>query len=110
MKTYNRISLTLAGGALLAGWLFEQGDDSGAPKAKARFDIRASAAVSAALAKTAADSAGVLAMVDASGLSFRVTEARAFVDKIKLIGADDDSCGSDDGEDSVYLSKLGEGE
>lgn len=106
MKTFNRIPLTLAGGALLAGCLFQQEGDSESAMAKARLDIRASVTESAALAKTAADSAAGLTMVDAAGLTFHVTEARAFVDKIKLIGLRD-SCGSDDGKDSIPLSKLG---
>lgn len=83
------ITTTLAGAALLAGCIFNDGSETKA-QAKARFDIQAVSALGALAKMTGADSTS-LSMSDSSGLTFKVTEARAFIDKIKLVSGDD-SC------------------
>lgn len=81
------LTTTLAGAALLAGCIFNDGSESKA-QARARFDIQAVSALGALAKMTGSDSA-TLSMSDSSGLTFKVTEARAFIDKIKLKGEDD---------------------
>lgn len=114
------LTTTVAGAALLAGCIFNDGSETKA-QAKARFDIQAVSAVSALAKMTGADTT-VLSMTDSSGLTFKVTEARAFIDKIKLISGDDtcddvleleaaagDSGDTDDGPDTGD-GDCGEGE
>lgn len=95
----NKLSLmttTFAGAALLAGCIFNDGSETKA-QAKARFDIQAVSAPNALAKMTGADTT-VLSMTDSTGLTFTVTEARAFIGKIKLISGDD-TC-----EDKVELA------
>ena len=110
MKTLHSIPTTLAAAALVAGCVFNDADSEAG--AKVRFDVRATAA---ALAKTASPEPG-LVVSDSLGLDFTVTEARAFIGKVKLIGRD---CGdaplsqeapAESGEGDAGGSESGDGD
>ncbi|GEM_PF-7065972 len=103
MKKSVALLLSVSSASLLSACLFQ--NDPGSPAATAKFEIKASAAASA-LVKTSATPG--LTLGDSTGTQFNLTEAKVYLERIKLESENGGNAAGCDTVAPVVLKKNGD--